>query len=243
MGSRRGYYLNSWEKPNLICFSTTCGILTVKWRGKISPTRAEREWFLYFRKKAFQQFPFQELPYRSRFARQSLLFGHLQRNNSLKQIFFDQVKAHIEDILELSFSLLARFIVQKQQFIMEASFRNIAKNYPEGTIKAFLHELSKDSNSIRTYLQDMRREHTPVVQYELSEMSPLKRFPLLREQERYYCYSPMLLFRLLEHYIYDTLRHYSAQAFGNEFGKTIFSNMSGKLFLILAFLLFVKKIC
>ena len=38
----------------------------------------------------------------------------------------------------------------------------------------------------------------------------------------------MLLYRSLEHYIYDTLRHYDAQTLGNEFGKRLFEKYVGK---------------
>lgn len=70
--------------------------------------------------------------------------------------------------------------------------------------------------------------HQPELRYELFEMSPLKKRPLLRYNDRYHCYSERLLYRGMEHYIYDNLRQVNPQAFGNEFGKGRFEEYVGK---------------
>ena len=56
------------------------------------------------------------------------------------------------------------------------------------------------------------------VLHELVEPTPLLRFPLLREKNRYHCYLVHLIFRTIQNFVYDTLRAANANAFTNKFG-------------------------
>ena len=202
--------------------------LDIEVEGKAASKRKHKDWFLYMRKKAFQEIPFQDPPHRARFARQSLIFGHLDPGDALRKRFVEQVSAEIEDVLELGFLVFARFRQERELFITENWFRNIADKYPPNTIRAFLQQLSKDFNSARQFLMESQTPYSPRLRYELTEMSPLKLFPLFRDGQNCYCYSPMLLYRSLEHYIYDTLRHSDPQAFGNDFGRRVFEQYVGR---------------
>jgi len=196
--------------------------------GRAAQSRDENGWFFFFRKLAFQQFPFQELTYTSRFARQSLFFGNLQRDDPLRQQFQRSVGIDVEDFLELSVIVLARFFWQNQPLVTESWFGSVSNNFPENSIRVFLQKLSKDFGSARTFLEEGRTAHNPEVKYELAEMSPLKRFPLLQILPNYQCFSPRLLYRSLEHFVYDALREQDPQVFGNRFGKSIFEEYVGR---------------
>ena len=188
----------------------------------------DRAWFLLVRRLSFQQRPFQQSIHLSRLARQSLLFGHLNADDPLRESFRKAVGAQIEDFVELQLALLIRFFLQRQREVSEGWFASLAKSYPPGTVARLLNGLSLDFASARQYLSDSRSVHSPNLRYELSEMSPLKRFPLFCRHGKYYCYSPMLLYRALEDQIYDTLRSHDPQAFGNYFGKSIFEDYVGR---------------
>jgi hypothetical protein len=57
--------------------------------------------------------------------------------------------------------------------------------------------------------------------YEFYEQSPLKRFPLLEVEGRYFCYSPVLLVHSTNSFVFDTLKQADPNGFMNSFG-TIF---------------------
>ncbi|MEW6529294.1 MAG: hypothetical protein AB1473_00535 [Thermodesulfobacteriota bacterium] len=196
--------------------------------GKAAQLRDESGWFFFFRKLAFQQFPFQELTYTSRFARQSLFFGNLQPDDPLREQFRVRVGIDVQDFLEVTVIVLARFFWQNQPSVTESWFGSVSNSFPENCIRVFLRELSKDFLSVRAFLEEGRAVHAPEAKYELAEMSPLKRFPLLRIDPNYYCFSPRLLYRSLEHFIYDSLREQGPQIFGDRFGKSIFEEYVGR---------------
>ncbi|MFH1114189.1 MAG: hypothetical protein V1792_09735 [Pseudomonadota bacterium] len=194
----------------------------------IANTRGEREWFLYFRKLAFKQFPFQQSIHRSSLGRQSLLFGHLDRDDTISRMFRDTTGIDLTDFVELEVALLVRFYWQKERYIEASWFGNLAKGYAPDAVRRFLEELAKDFQSARLYLTELRKLHLPEIRYELAEMSPLKRFPLLRSHGKYYCYSVHVLYQFLEHGIYEILKSAYGQAFGNDFGKRLFEKYVGR---------------
>lgn len=196
--------------------------------GRVAASRDEKGWFLYFRKKAFQQFPFQEPIYQSRFGRQYLLFGYLHQDDRLRRKFVDRVGVDIEHFLDMTFTILMRLDSQKEPFVTQDWFGTLTCHYPPNTVRLFLRELSKDFSSVRHFLLAGRNEHAPELKYELAEMSPLKRFPLLKLGEKYFCYSPKLTYRSLECCVYDILRDDDPQSFGNHFGKIIFEQYVGR---------------
>jgi hypothetical protein len=186
-----------------------------------------KDWFFYFRKKAFGQFPFMFSFSISSLARQSLMFAGLDQHDRLSFDFSNAVGITVEHFIELQFPLLRPFYGQTAQWerpisITEDLFTSWAPGYPPGTIPLFLKTLSKDFHGIRAFFESQRRTHAPELCYEYTEMSPLKRFPLLRVGNEYHCYSPVLLYRCVEDFIYDVLREKAPQAFGHHFGTRIF---------------------
>jgi hypothetical protein len=65
---------------------------------------------------------------------------------------------------------------------------------------------------------ELERKHAPRSDHQLFEMGPLKRFPLLHENERSRPYSKRLLNISLQYGTYGLLREYNVRWFVNEFG-------------------------
>jgi hypothetical protein len=199
-----------------------------KLEDTLGKERDEAGWLLFFRKLAFQQFPLQQIPYQSSFARQSLLFSDLPPDAELRHMFLEQVGLEIEDFIELELLLIPKFLVNREGSVDANWFRTVESHYPCGAIANFLESLSLDISGARNFLTQDWDRHQPELRYELFEMSLLKKRPLLKYNDRYHCYSERLLYRGLEHYVYDNLRMVNPQVFGNEFGKGRFEEYVGK---------------
>jgi len=172
--------------------------------------------FLFLRNIAFQQFWLQGPFSATEISRQSLLFGHLEKHHPFEKIFQQETNLSINEFIELSFALITR--VFNKDFVFTADwFSTIQDTFSKGATENFLNCLSKDINGIKSYL----RENTGKINlsYEFYEQSPLKRYPLLKIGETYRYYSPVLLIRSMETYIYDTLRIHDPHSFMDKFGS------------------------
>ncbi len=221
------------SRYDIRAFRTLFGELSELWR-KLDRERADERitaesWFTYFRKKSFQQFPFRDTIYLTRLARQNLMFGNLDQQDPLSLEFLKRIGVSIEDFSLLQFLLVACISsLNKPQIITEELFRTVTRGYPQGTMSRFLQALSQDLEGIRAYFMSQYAQHPPELRYEYTEMPPLKRYRLLRTGSGCLCYSPILLSRALEDFIYDTLKSYDRQSFGNHFGSNIFEPYVGQ---------------
>jgi hypothetical protein len=178
--------------------------------------------FLFLRNVAFQQFWLQEVLAAPRLSRQSIMFGHLVQSHPFGSEFFDQIGITIEDFIQLGIILLTRFFdPQSQVFVTEGWFTSVEQGYGADTVQSFLVAVSLDLDSVQRYLKEL--ESTPhSVSYQFYEQTPLKRYPLLKHDGKYFCYSRNLLFHALQTFVYDTLRSKDPGAFMQKFGKDIF---------------------
>jgi len=78
-------------------------------------------------------------------------------------------------------------------------------------------QLTADFVSLRRYLLTIETR-TSSKAYEYYEETPFTRYPLLRSQRGYESWYPTVLYRGLEHFIYDTLRAADASVFMSRFG-------------------------
>jgi len=161
--------------------------------------------FLFFRNMAFQQFWLQHEFNIANFARQSLLFGRLESGHPFKRMFIEKCGVSIPEFIELAMMIMTRFTVEKQMSVTSNWFRTVADKYKAGAIQKFLDLLSIDFDSLR---EKVAKEKQPKrkISYEAYEKTPLRVNPLLKHDSRYYPFSPELLARCLETFIYDTLR-------------------------------------
>lgn len=172
--------------------------------------------FIFFRNMAFQQFWLQHEFNMVNFARQSLLFGRLDNRHPFQRRFTEKCGVSIPDFIELAMMLMPRFTAERQKSITSNWFRAVADKYKLGTIQKFLDLLAIDFESLKEKL--IRQQSNRKVQYEAYEKTPLRETPLLKHNSKYYPFSPELLARCLETFIYDTLRSDGPNDFMNKFG-------------------------
>lgn len=173
--------------------------------------------FLFFRNMAFQQFWLQHEFNLANFARQSLLFGRLGNGHLFNRLFNEKCGVSISEFIELSMMIMTRFTVERQMSVSHYWFRTVADKYKVGTIQKFLDLLLIEFDSLR---EKLVREKQPnrKISYEVYEKTPLRENPLLNHASQYYPFSPELLARCLETFIYDTLRSDDPNDFMNKFG-------------------------
>lgn len=172
---------------------------------------------MFFRTLAFQQFWLLEKYTKNRLARQQLLFGNLEENHRLKVEFKNQMGITLNNFLILSFTILSHFINKDKIFIEEKYFDTISDKFPKGTIETFLEQLSKDPTELKEYLTTVQTNRN--FSTEFYEQSPLKKYPLLKYENKYFCYSPDLLSISIENFIYDKLKETNPQQFSAIFGR------------------------
>jgi len=174
--------------------------------------------FLFLRNVAFQQFWLQEPSFLSqRLARQSIMFGTLDEKHLFHENFHDETGMRIQDFIGLGISLLVKFLTSKDIFLTEGWFSSVQRSYDAGVIECFLQTISRDLSFLRKYFRN-NQQASRCISAEFYEWTPLRQFPLLRHDNRYYCYSRNLLFHGLQTYIYDRLRSKNPSGFMQEFG-------------------------
>ena len=212
-----------WDKvvPNREFDGTTLGRLMNRMHNLNDLARLPRQYdhiYLFFRNIAFQQFWLQEeTEDKARLARQIFLFGNLQDNHTFKREFKQNSGIEVNHFIELSVSLIGPFI-HGNSAVTTSWFDSLQASYPSETVKKFLSHISGDIDKVKSYLE---QENGPKrnISYEIFEQSPLMRYPLLEDNDKYYVYSIILLLHSLQSFIYDTLKTKSPGAFVSKFGK------------------------
>lgn len=171
---------------------------------------------LFFRSMAYQQLFYQHQFSISNFARQKILFGDLQENNLIQRKFRELTGLEISRFLELSLITSARFISQNNSTIPANWYDNVLNEYSPDEIQNFLDSISSPLLSIRESL--LRKNNRRRTAQEFFEQTPFIEFPLINNGDNFVCFYPNVLFRCLEHYVYDKLRLWNSQSFMNKFG-------------------------
>ncbi|MCB2215115.1 MAG: hypothetical protein KQH59_03555 [Desulfobulbaceae bacterium] len=181
---------------------------------------------LFMRGMAYQQFMYQEKFSFSNFARQQLLFAELQPNNYIQKIFSEKIGLEIKKFLELCLALLTRFIATEHRKITKHWFSTLECEYTPIEVEKCLNALSLPILSIRKILRqnDSGKRHSE----EVYEQTPFVRFPLIKNSSDYLCINHNVLFRSLEHFVYDLLKEVDSQGFMSKFG-TIYEKYVGKI--------------
>jgi hypothetical protein len=173
---------------------------------------------LFLRNMAFQQFWLQERARSANLARQSILFRKLPPNHSLQVTFADKAGLSVDQFILLANVLLTGFLThRKEPFVTEQFFSPISKHMGVDAVRSFLALLSKDFNSLRLYLEQPEMSRLGKA-YEIYEQTPLRRYPLLLLNHRYYTYSPIVLFHGLQSFVFDILRESNPSGFMDHFG-------------------------
>lgn len=158
---------------------------------------------LFFRNMSYQQIMYQQNFNMNAFSRQLILFSDLNDNHSIKSNFRDITGLEVQEFVELSSFLLVRF-VKKIKSVKLGWFSPIFPRHEKSKVKSFLNDISLTLDQAREYLLDKskNRRHSS----EIYEQTPLKRYPLLQIGNKYFPYNLNVLFRGLEHFIYDSVR-------------------------------------
>jgi hypothetical protein len=171
---------------------------------------------LFFRSMAYQQFIYQYGYSISRFSRQILLFSDLPENSLIHSKFKELVGLDIRRFLEISLVTVARFIGERNNILPLKWYDNVLDEYSRDEVTAFLKAVSMPILAVREKLRskDTRRRSAQ----EYFEQTPLVEIPLIQMDQGFLCVYPKILYRCLEHFIYDKLRLWNSHSFMDKFG-------------------------
>lgn len=171
---------------------------------------------LFFRCISFQQFIYQHGFSLSHLTRQIVLFSELQDNHLIKTQFRALTGIDLRIFLELALALLARFVEKDKYSISADWFATLRNKYSRQVVNNFLSSLSISLEDARVTLRNQDNKRRPASEY--YEQTPFIEFPLLRNGEQYICINQKILFRCIEHFVYDKLRAWNPEIFMNKFG-------------------------
>lgn len=172
--------------------------------------------YMFFRTISYQQLWLQEKYTINKLGRQHRLFSTLPSGHYLKKTFFNETNISIDDFIELSFMLISRFITSNELHINSKWFDSIKSAYPIGTIDSFLELFSKEWNDLKVYLEELPKIS---VAYEFHEQTPLLKYPLLKIEDKYFCFSRDLISYAVHDIIYDVVRRRNTAKFMDKFGE------------------------
>ena len=171
---------------------------------------------LFFRNLAYQQFLYQHSFSLNSLARQKILFGSLDQGHLFNTQFHRITGLPVIRFISLALMLLTRFVDRKNAVISQSWFEPVLRQYPQQEIDKFLNNLAVPYSDLGATLN--RYDKGERRSYEYYEQTPFQRFPLVRINENYLCVYPNVLYRALEHFVYDALRDWDASRFMQRFG-------------------------
>lgn len=174
---------------------------------------------LFLRTIAYQQFIYQEDFQASCLARQFIMFADLPANHFIKTEFHKITGLEINDFLELLFLLYVNFADKKVNAVTVDFFKPVMERYSESKVIAFLKNFSKPFGEIKKAIA--ARSEGKITAEEYYEQTLFLAYPLVEGTGTYLSIERYVLFRCMEHFIYDRMKIWDAQRFMNEFG-TIF---------------------
>ena len=170
---------------------------------------------LFFRAIGYQQFIYQ-MPFSfADHTRQFLLFGRLNADHRLSRRFKADIGLEIYEFLQLSILLLVLFVPGgPNRFVDVGWFRHLLIADVEVKAQRFLNTLARTPSAMRDFLLTDKNKGAN----EYLEQSLFFQMPLINFGGQYTLLHPMMLYRCLEHFVYDRLKKLSPEAFMNSFG-------------------------
>ena len=171
---------------------------------------------LFFRSVVYQQLPYQsDFEYRH-LARQSILFARLDDNHLIKKRFKELTGVGVRDFLELSWILIFRFIANNETRLSTSWFGNFKDGYSPEVVKKYFNAVSAQIAGARRLLKKADNGKRKSIEH--YEFTPFVNFPLLQINSEYLVTEKHVLYRSMEHFIYDRLRQWDADKFMRKFG-------------------------
>ncbi|MBI5557077.1 MAG: hypothetical protein HY885_05520 [Deltaproteobacteria bacterium] len=179
----------------------------------------------FMRTLAFQQFWFQRSITSSDLARQLLIFDGAAAAK-LNEEFLAITGLEINTFLQMLLSAWSGFIdVSGRNYITKEWFAPLG--FSEKVIESFFLLVALSVEDTKQFFE-RHYENTEDKLLQLTEQTPLKQYPFLRINDRYYCYSPYVLQEKIKHAIYDKLKDAQGRDFTQAFG-VIFENYINRL--------------
>ena len=171
---------------------------------------------LFFRNIAYQQFLYQHPLNLACIARQKILFDKVAETHYFKKEFTNNTNLSIGRFIELGLILLCRYIVDTKPIVTSHWFDTIKPHYSSEEVNSLLKLTSVDLRNIRSRL--LQYEPNKRSSHEYYEQTPFINFPLIKVENKYICVYPNILYRTIEHFIYDSLRERNSTKFMAKFG-------------------------
>lgn len=171
---------------------------------------------LFFRNIAYQQFLYQHPLNLACLARQKILFDRVSDTHFFKKEFTKKTNLTIEHFLELGLVLLCRYIIDTKPIVTSHWFESIKSHYSGSEVVGLLELISIDLGDLRSRLLKSEKNKRSSLEY--YEQTPFLNFPLIKSGDKYICVYPNILFRTIEHFIYDSLRAWDSTKFMAKFG-------------------------
>lgn len=172
---------------------------------------------LFMRSVAHQQFMFQKDFSYADFARQFVLFADLDDHHKLSRAFADSYGLEIEQFLTLTLGLVGKYLRGNFEPVRQHWFSTLAIPDAARVVPVFFNALSATPGQMRTFLLENGPRQRLADEY--VEQTPLTAKPFLQVGDEYWPVHVAVLFRALEHYVYDQLRAIDPQWFMQSFGK------------------------
>ena len=190
---------------------------------------------LFMRSIAHQQFLFQKEFSVADFARQFVLFADLDEQHKLRSAFRDANGLEIEVFLSLTLALITKYLPGEFVPVDPHWFSTLSVPEADRTVRAFFNAVSATPVEMRAFL--LARGEVTRSADEFVEQTPLIAKPLINVNGAYWPVHTAVLFRGLEHYVYDQLRAINPETFMQSFGK-IFETYVGKIVSTIPFRVF-----
>ncbi len=172
---------------------------------------------LFFRGMAYQQFFYQEPFSFSNFIRQKQLFNDLPTNNYIQSTFTNSTNLPINKFIELALITLTKFITTRTFVIGYEWYSPLLKKYSQSEVHSFLNVISNDLFELRKIFRNRYSGRRSAQEY--FEQTPFIEFPLIRTSPYFICIHPNILYKCLEHFIYDHVKRIDPQKFMDKFGS------------------------
>lgn len=179
----------------------------------------------FMRTLAFQQFWFQRPITSSDLARQLLIFDGAAATK-MNEEFLAITGLEIKPLLQMLVSAWSGFIDDSgREYITREWFAPLG--FSEEVIESFFRLVALSVDDTKRFFEQ-HYENTEDKLLQLTEQTPLKQYPFLKINDRYYCYSPYVLQEKIKHAIYDELKRAQGKDFTQAFG-VIFENYINRL--------------
>lgn len=174
--------------------------------------------FLFLKNLAFEQFWYQQTLDRAALARPIVLFSTLPTHSRFDEVFSSTFGISLETYFDLSFTLASRFLQQSASPVVTVEFFSPSfAAYGEPSFRTLLNGLALTPLEARRHIESAAQViRNPMLR--LYAASALREYPFLRLNDRYLCYSPVVLQQRLADLVYDVLAQVGSEEIRRLFG-------------------------